>query len=80
MPENDKRGVRLAQVALDAYYSGRQSKRRGGLAASGLDWSESDMVDLITDVLLLARSKDYDLTALMRKVRAHIGAETGREY
>lgn len=72
MPENDKRGVRLAQVALEAYYSGRQSQRRGGIAASDCDWSESDMVDLITDLLLLARAKDHDLAMLLRKVQAHI--------
>lgn len=78
MPQSNQRGVRLAQIALEAYYEGRQAQRRGGDAASGCDWSESDMVDLITDLLLLARSKDHDLSALLRKVEGHIRAETGR--
>lgn len=79
MPQTNQRGVRLAQIALDAYYEGRQAQRRGGVTASGCDWSESDMVDLMTDLMLLARSKNHDLSALLRKVEAHIRAETGRE-
>ena len=72
------RGVRLAQIALEAYYAGRSGQRRGGSGASDCDWSESDIVDLMTDLLLFARTKNHDLAAILRKIEGHVRAETGR--
>ena len=79
MTASNKRGAHLAQIALEAYYQDRTGSRRGGLNAADLHWSESDIIDLMTDLLILARQKGYDLSALLTKVEAHIESETGHD-
>lgn len=73
---SNMRGTRLAQIALEAYFSGRTELRKGGALAPNLDWSQTDIVDLIADLLILARLKGYDVTTLLSTVRMHIAVET----
>ncbi|GEP12754.1 hypothetical protein [Methylobacterium gnaphalii] len=79
LPSDRMRAARLAQIALEAYFQGRTDRRRGGGTAGELEWSESDIVDLVTDLFILARAKDVDLSGMLAKIEAHIQIETGRQ-
>lgn len=62
----------LAQVALDAYLQAEGAGRR---------WENGapicEIVDLITDLLLLAQQRGCDPVSLVRKAEKHVLAETG---
>ena len=69
MPAKVRR-VELAQIALDAYIHAEGAERRwtGGVPAC-------EIVDLITDLLLMARSRQHDPCSVLSKVRRHLEAE-----
>lgn len=66
-----KRRAELAQIALDAYLHAEGANRlwRGGVPAC-------DIVDLMTDLLLLAKQRGYDPCSVVTKVERHLQAET----
>ncbi|WP_336492472.1 hypothetical protein [Methylobacterium nigriterrae] len=65
----------LAQTALDAYLRAEGADRRseGGVPTC-------EIVDLITDLLLLAQQRGCDPASVVRKAEKHVLAETGRGY
>jgi hypothetical protein len=71
MPTTIRR-VELAQAALDAYLHAEGADRRwtGGVPAC-------EIVDLITDLLLLPRTRGYDPCSVLSKARHYVEAETG---
>ena len=71
MPTRTKR-IELAQAALDAYLHAEGADRRwiGGVPAC-------EVVDLITDLLLLAKSRGHDPCSVLSKAKRHLEAETG---
>lgn len=66
-----QRRAELAQIALDAYLhaEGAERRWRGGAPAC-------DIVDLMTDLLLLAKQRGYDPCSVVSKVERHLQAET----
>ena len=63
----------LAQTALDAYL------RAEGAARRGLDGAPiCEIVDLITDLLLLAQQRGCDPVSVVRKAEKHVLAETSQ--
>jgi hypothetical protein len=44
------------------------------------DVAECDIVDLITDLLLLARLRGHDPATIVSKAERHVYAETGHQY
>jgi hypothetical protein len=62
----------LAQTALDAYLQAEGVDRRweGGAPIC-------EIVDLITDLLLLAQERGCDPSSVVRKAERHMLAETG---
>ncbi|GEP04834.1 hypothetical protein [Methylobacterium oxalidis] len=62
----------FAQLALDAFIHAEGADRRwtGGEPAC-------DIVDLMTDLLLLAKRRGYDPCTVIGKVERHLKAETG---
>lgn len=66
------RRVEFAQAALDAYLHAEGADRRwiGGVPAC-------EVVDLITDLLLLAKSRGHDPCSVLSKAKRHLEAETG---
>jgi hypothetical protein len=65
------RRAELAQIALDAYLHAEGADRlwRGGAPAC-------DVVDLMTDLLLLAKQRGHDPCSVINKVERHLQAET----
>jgi len=62
----------LAQIALEAYL------RAEGAARRGVDGAPTcEIVDLITDLLLLAQQRGCDPASVVRKAERHVLAETG---
>ena len=43
-------------------------------------WPSLDIVDLMTDLLLLARFSGYDPQSVVSKAERHLYAETGHPY
>lgn len=78
MPNKAKR-AELAQKALDAYLQEQSDIRRWCYRPPAEDIGESDIVDLVTDLLLLAELKGLDPCEVTRKAEAHLQAEAGRE-
>lgn len=62
--------IELAQTALDAYIRAEGADRRwvGGVPAC-------DVVDLITDLLLLAKAKGHDPCSVITRAKRHLEAE-----
>ncbi len=71
MPTDASR-IAFAQVALDAYLHAEGAQRRwvGGVPAC-------DVIDLMTDLLLLAKHRGYDPCSVLAKAKRHIEAEIG---
>ena len=67
-----KRRAELAQIALDAYLHAEGAARKWGYAAP-----PCDVVDLMTDLLLLVRERGHDPGSVISKVEQHLKAETG---
>ena len=65
-----QRRAELAQIALDAYLHADGADRlwRGGVPAC-------DIVDLMTDLLLLERQRGHDPCSVIAKVERHIQVE-----
>ena len=65
----------LAQTALDAYLRAESADRR---------WENGapicEIVDLITDLLLLAQQRGCDPVSVVRKAERHVLAETSQRY
>ena len=76
MPDKAKR-AELAQKALDAYLHEHSSIRRWRYPPGSDDIAECDIVDLITDLLLLAEMKGHHPSNVVRKVEVHLQAEAG---
>lgn len=64
--------IEFAQIALDAYLHAEGARRRwvGGVPAC-------DVVDLITDLLLLAKQRGHDPCSVLTKAKRHVEAEAG---
>lgn len=62
--------VEFAQAALDAYIHAEGAARRwiGGVPAC-------DVVDLITDLLLLAKARGHDPCSVLSRAKKHLEAE-----
>ena len=67
-----ERRAELAQIALDAYLHAEGATRRWGSAAP-----PCDVVDLMTDLLLLAKQRGHDPCSVIGKVEQHLKAESG---
>ncbi|MDR7035914.1 MULTISPECIES: hypothetical protein [Methylobacterium] len=80
MPTEDRR-AELAQKALDTYARQTASPPRWRSSGRRLhDVSECEIVDLITDLLLLARLRGHDPATIVGKAERHVYAETGHQY
>jgi NADPH-dependent ferric siderophore reductase len=66
------RRAELAQVALDAYLHAEGAARRWGDSAP-----PCDIVDLMTDLLLLAKDRGHDPCSVMNKVEQHLKSKSG---
>ena len=62
--------IEFAQTALDAYIQAEGAARRwvGGVPAC-------DVVDLITDLLLLAKARGHDPCSVLTRAKRHLEAE-----
>lgn len=67
-----ERRAELAQIALDAYLHAEGAARKWGREAP-----PCDVVDLITDLLLLAKERGHDPCSVISKVEQHLKAESG---
>lgn len=76
MPDKAKRAG-LAQKALDAYLHEHSGIRRWCYPSISDDIGESDIIDLVTDLLLLAEMKGHDACGVVRKVEVHLQSEVG---
>ena len=65
--------IEFAQTALDAYIHAEGAARRwvGGVPAC-------DVVDLITDLLLLAQAKGHDPCSGLNRAKRHLEAEAAQ--
>jgi hypothetical protein len=65
--------IEFAQTALDAYIHAEGAARRwvGGVPAC-------DVVDLITDLLLLAQAKGHDPCSVLNRAKRHLEAEAAQ--
>ncbi|AWN43008.1 hypothetical protein U8607_13570 [Methylobacterium durans] len=79
MPTEDRR-AELAQKALDTYARQIVTQPRWRTARRLHDVSECEIVDLITDLLLLARLRGHDPATIVGKAERHVYAETGHHY
>ena len=70
MPNKAKR-AELAQKALDAYLHEHSDIRRWCYPPSVDEIGDSDIVDLVTDLLLLAELKGLDPCEVTRKAEGH---------
>jgi len=66
------RRAELAQIALDAYLHAEGAARRWGDAAP-----PCDVVDLMTDLLLLAKDRGHDPCSVITKVEQHLKSKSG---
>lgn len=76
MPDEARR-AELARKALDCYAHEHRSIRRWRYPAKGKVTARCDIVDLITDLLLLAKREGHDPCALIRASEEHLAAEAG---
>lgn len=76
MPDKVKH-AELAQKALDAYLHEHSGIRRGCHPRASDVIGECDIIDLVTDLMLLAEAKGHDPCGVIRKVEAHLQAESG---
>lgn len=67
----------LARKALDFYLQEHGGERRWRYPAAGNDVAECDIVDLMTDLLLLSKLSGHDPCSVLRKTQVHLDAETG---
>lgn len=67
----------FARQALDCYARAHASFRRWRYAPNGDEIAECDIVDLVTDLLLLARQRGHDPCQVISKAEGHLCAETG---
>jgi hypothetical protein len=79
MPTEARR-AEFAQKALDCYAHAHATVRRWRSAHPADDVAECDIVDLITDLLLLARLRGHDPATIVSKAERHVYAETGHQY
>ncbi|KAB1075061.1 hypothetical protein [Methylobacterium planeticum] len=63
-----------------AHTQAHATLRRWPSVRAGDDIAECDIVDLITDLLLLARLRGHDPASIVSKAERHVYAETGRRY
>jgi len=75
MPTEAKRAA-YSQKALDCYARAHVTVRCWRSTPANDDIAECDIVDLITDLLLLARLKGHDPTTIVSKAERHVYAET----
>lgn len=76
MPTEAMRG-QLARNARDLYLAQQTTERRWRYPMTGADVAECDIIDLMTDLLILARLSGHDPCAVLRKTKVHLKAETG---
>jgi hypothetical protein len=67
-----KQRAELAQIALDAYLHAEGATRSWGKVAP-----PCDIVDLMADLLLLAKDRGHDPCSVISKVEQHLRAESG---
>ena len=79
MPTEDRR-AHFAQLALDTYARVQGTCRRSKRSTGEGDVAEFDIVDLMTDLLLLARFSGYNPQSVVSKAERHLYAETGHPY
>ena len=79
MPTEGRR-AHFAQLALGTYARVQGTCRRSKQSTGEGDVAESDIVDLMTDLLLLARFSGYDPQSVVSKAERHLYAETGHHY
>ncbi|WP_336488522.1 hypothetical protein [Methylobacterium nigriterrae] len=79
MPTEARR-AEFAQKALDCHARAHVAMRRWRSAPANDDIAECDIVDLITDLLLLARLKGHDPATIVSKAERHVYAETGHQF
>ena len=70
--------IDLARKALDLYLQEHGDERRWRYPLAGSDVAECDIVDLLMDLLLLARASGHDACTVLRKTQVHLDAETGQ--
>ncbi|GJE11415.1 hypothetical protein [Methylobacterium longum] len=69
--------AQLARKALNLYLGEHTAERRWRYPVAGAEVAECDIVDLMTDLLILARRSGYDPCAVLRKTQVHLKAEVG---
>jgi hypothetical protein len=69
--------AQLARKALDLYLEEHTAERRWRYPVEGADVAECDIVDLMTDLLILARRSGHDPCVILRKTQVHLKAEIG---
>ncbi len=74
MPNKAKR-AELAHRALDAYLHEHSGIRRWSYPEASDGIGQCDIVDLITDLLLLAEMRGHDPYNIVRKAEVHLQAE-----
>ncbi|QDI83693.1 hypothetical protein E8E01_15105 [Methylorubrum populi] len=78
MPNKAKR-AELARKALDAYLHEQSDIRRWCYRPPAEETGESVIIDLVTDLLLLAETEGLDPFEVTRKAEGHLRAERGRD-
>ena len=67
----------LARKALDLYLQEHTTERRWRYPANSSDVSECDVIDLMTDLLLLVQLSGHDPCSVLRKTQVYLDAEIG---
>jgi hypothetical protein len=74
--QSEAERVRLAERALEAFLRESSPFRRRPMMPPIADVGESDIVDLVTDLLLFADTVGLDPSGVVRKAESHLYAET----
>ncbi|MBB2964688.1 hypothetical protein [Methylobacterium sp. R2-1] len=75
--QSEAERVRLAERALEAFLKESSPFRRRPMMPPIADVGESDIVDLVTDLLLFAHTVGLDPSSVVREAENHLLAETG---
>lgn len=67
-----------ARKALNLYLEEHTAERRWRYPVEDADVAECDIVDLMTDLMILARQSGHDPCAALRKTQVHRKAEIGQ--
>ena len=75
--QSETQRVRLAERALKTFLKESAPTRRWRIGPPVEAVGESDIIDLVTDLLLFAETNGFDPSSVVRKAEIHLLAETG---